>query len=117
MKVQTAVDSFKELFAYTFAIMILGTVGFEYFEHRGWGDSLWWSIVTGFTVGYGDQYPTTLGGRVVGSLLIISMVLFLVPLITARMATYLIVNNDAWTHAEQEQIKDDLQAIRRKLEA
>ena len=35
------------------------------------GDSLWWSIVTFTTVGYGDLYPVTTPGRLAGVLLMV----------------------------------------------
>ncbi len=35
------------------------------------GDAMWWSIVTLATVGYGDKYPVTTAGRVIGVIVIV----------------------------------------------
>jgi len=34
------------------------------------GDALWWGYVTATTVGYGDQYPVTTGGRIAGLIML-----------------------------------------------
>ena len=41
---------------------------------RGYFDAVWWSVVTWATVGYGDTYPVTTAGRLLGILLIFASV-------------------------------------------
>jgi voltage-gated potassium channel len=92
-------------------IIVVSAVLYSLFEEKGVGDSIWWAVVTASTVGYGDTYPTTAAGRILAGTLISTMVLLVVPLITAHFASKLIVDQDAFRHEEQEEIKANLRAI------
>ena len=53
---------------------------------RTLGDALWWSFVTVTTVGYGDFYPVTTGGRITACFIMGTGVLTL-AVITAQVAS------------------------------
>lgn len=112
----------KYLLMTSVAVLFVGAGGYWLFEgvvggrDEGPIRSLWWAVVTASTVGYGDAYPETTAGRGVAVLLIVAMVTLILPMITALFTAKLIVDRDAFTHEEQEEIKMTLAAIAEKME-
>jgi voltage-gated potassium channel len=103
------------MLSYLVLIVVSGVI-YSVVEHKSAGDSVWWAVVTASTVGYGDISPTTWQGRTVAALLISTMVLLVIPLITAHFASKLIVDQDAFRHEEQEELKENLRVVRILLE-
>ena len=88
----------EELILFGFVALILlylSAVGIYYFEHQAQPEQfksvfhgLWWAVVTLTTVGYGDIYPVTVGGRIF-TFLILMIGIGLVAIPTGLVASAL----------------------------
>jgi voltage-gated potassium channel len=77
-------------------------------------EGLWWASVTGSTTGYGDYYPETIGGRVLGGLFMVSSMI-LTAFFTAHVVSAVIEDKNKFTHSEQERHEAALLLIGKSL--
>jgi voltage-gated potassium channel len=128
----------RRVFPYLAATAAISTVGaalivrlIDKKDFPTYGDSLWFSVQTLSTVGYGDVVPTSSWGRLVGGLVIVIGATFLAYL-TATVTSYFVsaeqeqaskrehelrAESDEEMRALLERVETRLAAIESKLEA
>jgi len=96
------------------ATLILGAWLVLLFERNAKGsnvhnypDALWWAIVTVTTVGYGDRFPVTAGGRIVAVVLML-VGIGLIGVLTATVASVFIKEHTDANRQELKQGHEDL---------
>jgi voltage-gated potassium channel len=103
-------------------VLTIGSVSVLQLEERAPGaniktpvDACWWALATMTTVGYGDHYPTTNKGKIVGAALMI-MGVGLVGTFAGFVASWFHGAEQARQQEEIVELRDDIRALREALE-
>ena len=74
------------------------------------GDAVWWAMTTVTTVGYGDKYPVSAGGRGVAVVLML-VGIGLIGVLTATVASYFVEQSQDADNAALNQRLDRIERI------
>lgn len=91
-------------------VVFVGSGFYSIVENISYVDSIWWSIVTMTTVGYGDIVPKTAWGRVIASITMLFGIAFI------GMLTSTITNYFKDKQAELRDDQNDQQELRQQTE-
>jgi voltage-gated potassium channel len=120
----TARGSLGIIIGATMAVTVAGGVTIRLLDHKDFssiGEGMWWAVQTVTTVGYGDVVPHNAGGRVIGTLVMLTGIAF-ISLITASVTATLVEQNrrrqgrEEPVHAALDEISSRLDAIERRLD-
>jgi voltage-gated potassium channel len=94
-------------------VILTGGAGLVLLEPNvkgGFGDGVWWAIVTASTVGYGDIAPSTTAGRVIAVMLMLCGV-GLISTLAASITAYFVGQEDDVTLRALEQRTERIEAL------
>jgi voltage-gated potassium channel len=99
----------------TTVLILAGAAALEVLEPKtvggGFFNAIWWAIVTASTVGYGDIAPSTLWGRVIAVLLMLSGI-GLISTFSATITSYFVGQQEA---TDIKELRDQMDRIERAL--
>lgn len=96
-------------------ILALATISFHIIEHYSLYNSAYWSFITALGIGYGDITPHHNAGKAVASMLGVITEFFFIPMIVVSLTSRVVVDRNAFTNAEQEEMKHVLRKIETHL--
>jgi voltage-gated potassium channel len=78
-------------------------------------DAIWWAIVTMTTVGYGDHYPVTAGGRIVAALVIFAGV-GLIGIWAGIATSWFLESSEEKQDDTIDELRQEVRALREAIE-
>src|ERR1039458_3871867 len=81
---------------------------------HSFADALWWAVVTVTTVGYGDRYPVTAGGRGIAVVLML-VGIGLIGVLTATVTSFFVENQADASTAELTERLDRMESMLQRL--
>lgn len=94
--------------------LIIASALFSILEKKTFLDGVWWATVTALTIGYGDIYPQTLAGRVVGVLFSHFWIFCVAPVLIGNVAIKMLRSSNEFTDAEQKWLFNGIEKIAEK---
>ena len=99
---------------FNFFIVLLGSSILSVVEEKSFSDSLWWSLVTVTTVGYGDIVPTSIFGKWLAVLLML-VGIGTIGMLTSALTNFFVKDNPD-EQIKLDKLQDELSSQRILLE-
>lgn len=98
-------------------VVLVATAGWLYHtfeEGKTWWDGVWWAFITSLSIGYGDQFPVTVPGRMTAIVLGIIGILVIAPMIVGLFIKEVLLDLHQFTDCEQKLILKWLKLLVKK---